>query len=408
MAIEVKDADLYKDMMLKLQYYKEEVIKSFIRQGYYPSNDEIVAALEDIDYRSALFETYMSKEGSLFNTKEINYMFECIYKDLEILYSVLQDILIKDYNDLRLYIETHIADLESTAKELEARCNEEMARTVFGNTIFFRAGNWNISTNDEYTIVDFGELNLIQGSEIVLFADVENIEANKVSFKLTATNDEQNKYSFDALPYNYNDNTYTVPGEMGCNKYKMVLAAGTIVNGNISVNLATNPINDYKILGGVDKMQVTYKDDSTTIIRDFAYDTNQFVAEKACYIQFYYVDGDLLEYNFNQKPNHCNFSIVDGYVSSDVKIRKVFLDVPAGFACYFKKSNDKGEIWAVAEDGIPNTPNTLLYTGNRDIEDFEIREYVKSNLINYNFKMYIKSTKDVAKFINSVCIKQLD
>ena len=141
MAIDVKDADLYKDMMLKLQYYKEEVIKSFIKRGYFPTNDEITAALQDIDYRSALFEAYLSKEGSLFNTKEINHMFECIYKDLEILYSVLQDILIKEYNSLKMYIETHIADLENTANELKARCDEEMARTTFGNTIFFRAGN---------------------------------------------------------------------------------------------------------------------------------------------------------------------------------------------------------------------------------------------------------------------------
>lgn len=408
MAIEVKDADLYKDMMLKLQYYKEEVIKSFVKQGYFPTNDEITAALEDIDYRSALFETYMSKEGSLFNTKEINYMFECIYKDLEILYSVLQDILIKEYNSLRLYIETHIADLESTANELEARCNEEMARTTFGNTIFFRAGNWNISTDDEYTIIDFGSLNLIQGSKIALFANVDNIESNKVSFKLTATDDAQNKYSFDALPYNYNDSTYTVPGEMGCNKYEMVLSAGTIVNGDLSVNLETDTSNDYKILGGKDKMQIIYKDSGSTLIRDFAYDTNQFVAETACYIQFYYVDGDLLEYNFSEKPNHCNFSVSDGYVSSDTKIKKVFLDVPAGFACYFKKSNDKGDIWAVSEDGIIDSPNTLIYTGNRDIEDFEIREYVKSNIINYNLKMYVKSTKDVASLINNISIKQLD
>ena len=28
MAINIEDADLYKDMMLKLQYYKEEVIKN--------------------------------------------------------------------------------------------------------------------------------------------------------------------------------------------------------------------------------------------------------------------------------------------------------------------------------------------------------------------------------------------
>ena len=69
----------YKDMLAKAKFYKKKVLQSFIKQGYFPSNEEIETALSDIDTRSALLETWLSAKGSLFNTKEINYMFECIY-----------------------------------------------------------------------------------------------------------------------------------------------------------------------------------------------------------------------------------------------------------------------------------------------------------------------------------------
>ena len=74
----------YKDMLEKARFYKKQVIQSFIKQGYFPSDEEIQTALSDIDMRSALLDTYLSAKGSLFNTKEINFMFECIYKDLNI------------------------------------------------------------------------------------------------------------------------------------------------------------------------------------------------------------------------------------------------------------------------------------------------------------------------------------
>ena len=104
--------DQYKDMLAKAQFYKKQVIQSFIKQGYFPSDEEIQAALADIDMRGALLETYLSAKGSLFNTKEINYMFECIYKDLNILYSVLEDILVNENNRLKLDIQAQETELE--------------------------------------------------------------------------------------------------------------------------------------------------------------------------------------------------------------------------------------------------------------------------------------------------------
>ena len=88
--------EIYKDMLEKLKYHRQIIMNSFIKRSYYPSKEEVEAALADVNSRISLFETYISKPGSLFNPTEINHCFEMIYKDIEILYKVLESILMNE------------------------------------------------------------------------------------------------------------------------------------------------------------------------------------------------------------------------------------------------------------------------------------------------------------------------
>ena len=236
----------YKDMLEKARFYKKQVIQSFIKQGYFPSDEEIQTALSDIDMRSALLETYLTAKGSLFNTKEINFMFECIYKDLNILYTVLEDILLNEYNKLKLDVEAQVTELEQKVYNLKCRMNEEINSTTLGTTIFFKANNWESETNDDITTISLGELDLINGSEIALFANINNIEADSVYFKLESETD-----TMYALPYNYNNDVYTIPGKLGINRFACNISKDVKVNGNIEISLNDLDYrNEYKILGG--------------------------------------------------------------------------------------------------------------------------------------------------------------
>ena len=96
---------------------------------------------------TALCEAYLSKLGSLFNTKEFNYMFEMIFKDLTLLYEILQDILLNEYNQLKVYIETHLNELEIQANLFQRRLDEEMAATSLGKLLFMKTNDWDIETN---------------------------------------------------------------------------------------------------------------------------------------------------------------------------------------------------------------------------------------------------------------------
>ena len=392
----------YKDMLEKARFYKKQVIQSFIKQGYFPSDEEIQTALSDIDMRSALLDTYLSAKGSLFNTKEINFMFECIYKDLNILYTVLEDILLNEYNKLKIDVEAQITELEQKVYNLKCRMNEEINSTTLGTTIFFKANNWESETNDDITTISLGELDLINGSEIALFANINNIEADSVYFKLESETD-----TIYALPYNYNNDVYTMPGKLGVNRFAFKIRDDLKVNGNIEITLNDLDYrNEYKILGGQNLMKVTYKDSNIVSYEPFASFDRPFSTDKECYIEFYMIDNSSITYDFNIAPNHTNFALNDGTIVSNKTITKVFIDAPSGFVCRFRL--DKGEIWGSCTDGIIQNNNTLLYAGDWTLKDFQILEIVKSKSTKYKISLILKSDETIINYINNVYIKEVD
>ena len=392
----------YRDMLEKAQFYKKQVIQSYIKQGYYPSDEEIQAALSDIDTRSALLETYLSAKGSLFNTKEINYMFECIFKDLEILYKVLEDILTQEYNKLKLDVEAQVVELEQKVYSLKRRMNEEINSTTLGKTILFQANNWKSETNDNITTISLGKMDLINGSEIALFANIKNIEADSVYFKLESESD-----TLYALPYNYNNDVYTIPGKIGVNKFELDLNDRLLVNGNIEIYLDNIDYrNDYKVLGGHNYMKVTYKKDNSVYYESLSTMNKSFEALNDCYIEFYMIDDTFIRYDFNMAPNHTNFALNDGSIVSDKMITKVFIDAPAGFVCRF--NIEKGDIWATCTDGLIQSNNTILYSGDYSIRTFMVLELVKSEITNYKISLILKSDERIIDYIDCVYIKEID
>lgn len=395
----------YQDMLAKAKFYKKKVLQSFVKQGYFPNDEEIQAALSDIDTRSALLETYLSAKGSLFNTKEINYMFECIFKDLNILYEVLNEILINQYNKLKLDVEARLIEMEQKATNLKRRMDEEINGTALGTTIFFKSNQWEPETNDDVTIIPLTQMKLIDGSRIALFANINNIAADSVYFQFDALDGSNNR--FFGLPYNYNEDVYTVPGNLGINRYELNMNGKLIVNGNVEIMLDdVDYDNDYKILGGKMMMKVTYKDDDTVVYEPFADNTRSFIATRDCYIEFFMLDDTIIKYNFNMAPNHTNFALNDGVITSTNTITKVFIDAPKDFVCNF--GIEKGEVWSLCIDALIKNNKTILYTGDWTLRDFLILEFVKSYKTEYKISLILKSNDNIVDYIDNVYIKEVD
>ena len=400
---------IYKDMLEKLKYHKQLIMNAFIRNNYYPNNEEITAAIQQVNARLSLFEAYISKPGDFFNPTEINYCFEMLYKDIQILYQVLHAILTNEYAKLKLYIEATLTELESKADYFMKRCNEEANSTVLGTTMVFEANSWNISTEDQITIIDLGEHQFVEGSTIACFANVNNVDNKSVTFKFTSDNVNDNLV---ALPYNlYDDITYKLPGDLAISMTEIKIGKSNIINDKIKLDYEIKPENKYKFCSGKGFICVTYKNTGRTELVEFPDISNyNFLAVTDCFIEFFILDGNKsdnnnLEYNFNMAPNHCNFSLQDGVIKLDSDIKRIYIDAQKGLLVSFRF--DYGTVYAECLDPIILDNHTLLYNGNIDVLDITIREYVRDNLLTYNVKVYIDSIEDAIDSIESIYIKEL-
>ena len=393
---------MYKDMLLKLEYHKNKILQSFIKQGYFPKKEEIENTLKSIDERIALFKAYINIPGQLFNAKEMNYCLEMLYYDIAFLYKVLEEIYIEKYNTMLLNIETHMTYLESLANHFKKRADEEIKGTSLGKTLLFKTDNWDIDTNNESLDVFIGSLDLIQGSEISCFANINNTKKENILFKFKA---DDNSKDFVALPYNYNNDTYIVPGEIAIKDHDLILNSDFNINSEIIIPFDVKLENDYKILGGKNKIVVTDKDTNQVTVHDFPTVENPFQASNNCYITFYTENPGELEYNFNMKPYHSNFSIQDGIIKCEKNIQRIFLDVPKGFICYFNVNGDIN-LWATEEDAIVDN-DSLIYNGMILVRDFKIKEYIKDKKTKYNITVSIMEM-DNDEVIESIYIKEID
>ena len=399
--------EIYKDMLEKLKYHKNNIINSFIKKNYYPDASEIQDKLALVDARLALFETYISKPGSYMNVKEINYCFAMIAKDIEILYKVLEEILIKDYSTLNIFIETALTELEAKADYYRKRCTEEIHSTTLGTTIFFEGNSWNITEENETNIVDLGTIELIEGMDIACFANIENMDEKNVVFQFDNNDPEK---SFLALPYNYNNNSYRVPGEIGINEYQLSVPIISLVEDYIPIEHEINFANKYKVAGAMGGMQVTYRNTGETYLYKFANVDNAFVAPEDCFVEFFVLDGNkvpnmTMEYSFSEAPISTNFSLQNGEIPLNKEAVKICVECQKGLGMFFNVP--VGTVYASLEEPIIANKETFLYKGNWDIRDFVLREYVRSNTSSYRVKVFIKSTDDISGRIESIYIKEV-
>ena len=398
--------EIYKDMLEKLKYHKNNIINAFIRKNYYPSNDEIQAKLQLVDSRLALFESYISKPGSYMNIKELNYCFEMIAKDIEILYTVLENILVNEFSALNVFIEASLSELEAKADYYRKRCTEEIYSTTLGTTILFQGNSWNIVENNEVNIIDLGTMNLIEGMEIACFAEINNLDKNDIVFKFECNDPDK---SFYALPYNYNNNSYKVPGKISVNEYQLIMPQTSIVEDYIPINYKMNFENKYKIAGAVGGMQVTYRSTGEVFLYKFANVDNAFVAPEDCFVEFFVVDGNgsapYMEYSFTEEPISTNFSLQNGLIPLEKDIVKISIECQKDLGMFFMVP--EGTVYAAVDDPVIVNKETMLFKGNWNIRDFVLREYVRTNTTSYRIKVYIKSTENIAGNIESIYIKDV-
>ena len=129
--------ETYLDVEKKLKYHKEKILKEFVQKGIYPDNKLINSRLQSINSHLSLFKNYNKITGEKFNANEYNESLLLIYKDLKILYDVLYELTIKEYNNQQNFINSYINELSSIVDTFEKRAQFENNSTTFGKTLLF-------------------------------------------------------------------------------------------------------------------------------------------------------------------------------------------------------------------------------------------------------------------------------
>ena len=196
---------MYKDIENKIIYYENMIINEFVKTGIYPNNNLIKSRLNDIDTRLSIFRHTIVKEGSSFDTKQFNKNIDYIYNDLKILYKILYEITVEEYNNLRQYIQTHLVEMQEYANTYLEKANLEAYSTSLGKTILFKDRNFSLDYNDTDQIISLGQIELEDACKILCIINISNIDYGNVILNLY---DGANTYKCSIYNYN-NDSTIT-------------------------------------------------------------------------------------------------------------------------------------------------------------------------------------------------------
>ena len=390
--------DNYLDIANKFIYYKEKIINDFIKKGIYPDNKLINSKLKNIDLNLALFKNYNIKSGENFNTNEYNENLKLIYLDLKYLYDILEKLAINEFNNLQMYINSYINELNTIVNTYKKKADYENNSTTLGETILFQDNNFTIDNENSTTIIELDSVLLKKGSEIACIANINNIDLDNVIFSF-------NNGEFSCCPYNSSFQSFIVPGEKTINEYDYVLQQNSSSN-NIIINIDTeiNNKNNYNILCGKDLISIT-DSNKKYITQKITNDSKAILFTEKSSINFYILNGDNVSFKFNKKPINCNFSLDDNTITNLKPIQNFHIEVDEDTT--FEIELGKGYIYAISENGIVNN-NNLYYTGLNVSNDYHIIETIPGEEVNYDLKLKILNDNNNLAEIQSIIIKNLD
>jgi hypothetical protein len=393
----------YKDIELKLKYYKEQILKQFIKKGIY-ANDQLIAKyINNIDLNLSIFKNYNKTVGEKFNVNEYNESIKNIYLDLTYLFNILNELAINEYNNLQNYIYSYLNEFSSIVETYKNRADYENNSTTLGETLLYQDNNFTISYDNSTTIYNLNDLEIEDGSTIACIANVNNINIDNVVFSLinNTTNEE-----LRTSPYNLNNNLLIMPGDKTINEYEHLIEEEQNIVTPLAINIDTNISvnNKYIILGGKNKLLIEDESNQVSLI-DVPNNSGSILIKEKSNINFYVKNGHTITFKFNKKPISTNFPIEEQTISIDKDIQYFHIECDEDF--YLEISLNEGNIYAIKENGIINN-NILYYTGLNLIRDFIVLEVLSGELHTYKVQLIIYNDNNNDIDLNNIVIKKIE
>lgn len=401
------DGNQYSDVIKKFNYYKEKILKEFIQNGIYPDNSLINNKLKNIDMYLSIFNHNKIMPGDKFNTEEYNEYIKLIYCDFKILFELLQELQIQEFHKQQDFISSYTNELYSIVNTYKKRADFENSSTSLGKTLLFQDSCFKVNNDNSTTIIDLEDIKIKNASSIACIANINNIDADNLLFVFTDKSDTSGNTKYQIPPYNYSEELLIMPGKKNINVFNIDIPEEQKIVGPIILNINTtiDTNNKYTILGGKNKIFINYKDENSYKISNVPENLGSLILRNRTYINFYIVNGNSVSFKFNKKPISANFPLDEQKISSLDQIHHFFIECDKDFS--FSIEIDKGEIYAIKEDGIVNN-NKLYYTGSNIIRTFNIIEEKSGENKDYSVKLKIYNDNDNSFDIESIIIKEME
>lgn len=386
---------MYSDVIKKINFQKERIIKSFIEKGICPSNDMVNEKLNKIDSYMALFKHYDKITGNKFDVNEYNEALKLIYKDITIIYEILFDELEREYTNNQAFIQAHLTELDTIVDSCYIRAVNEATSTTIGHSALFKNSGFTAEINNDITTIDLGTVNIHEGSSVACIIDAENCNYENVVFEFI--NDEE---IIDGPSYNRFNETIKFPGNKIKNEHSFTIGEDQNSMPPIMIPIESSvvPENNYTIL--CDKGKISAGKEIVTVPKHI----EEYRFEEACHINFYILNGKSATFKFNKKPLSANFPLEEDIVTNMSDIQHFFIDAPKDFQ--FSIEIDKGEIYAINEKGVVNN-GKLYYVGKNNVKDFLVIEEEKGKKISWDCRIKIIDNDSDSINIKSIVIKEL-
>lgn len=385
----------FKDVKKKIKLYKEEIIKDIISTGKYPSSEDIKARLYDIDPFLPIFNKTRVYPGDKLNVKELNRDYESIYKDLSIIYQILEELVVIEIEELKSYINTHISSLENEVSSFKKRAEAEINSTLLGDTLLNKTSNFEIVKEPGKKIVKLGEVGIRKGSSVSFIVNASNIEAEKCRCVLQDNDDR-----YIASPYNYNQESIIIESDLKPNRYNISIEDLSKISTPFELKIPKmSRESKYITLTQRDKAKVTERSGT-----HFYSLIDGFVAGDNCTIEFIVVGGKFAEFTFNKPPVEANFNLENRFVDN-LKYYHLFrLKLEEG--TFIRFSSPNGEIFGEKQDALVRN-DKIYYTGNSSVREFFIDEHDYSQRKNYYAYLEILNDDKEKIDIENVLIKEM-
>jgi len=393
--------NIYKDIVLKVKFYKAQIIKDLLNKGISPETEEIDKRLNDIDISLSIFEHETIYPGSNVNVKRINQELKNIEIDLKFLYTLLHDLTITEIVKLKAFSDTHLDELENLSNNCKVRSQEEVNSTSLGKTLYFQHSNFDITTEHNIDTIELGPIEISQGSKIACIVNATNVENSNIIVNIVNT---ITGAIINISPYNYNQQSILLSKIADVNTYNISFSQNIILNSPLKLNIndmIINPFNKYQILAGADKIKITSADYNGLINRPLS--TNMAYFENKTFIEFYTIGATEITFKFNKPPTHTNFKLNNHKVSNLDYIHYFFIECDKDFS--FNFDLNKGNVYAVKEKGIIDNKN-LLYAGNDMVSNFCVIETISSKKEIFQFSIkIINNNQDVD--VQNIYVKEI-